>query len=121
MIGQPLTRLMPPALAGRHSTGFTRYLRTGEKRMSWEGVQVPAVHASGRELTIEISFGEFGSGGRRLFTGGIRDITDRRRAELELKRAQERPRMGGPKSPDRRLPPAPPQRLPPPACPGPRA
>src|SRR5947207_1790088 len=93
LIGQPLTRLMPPALAGRHQTGFTRYLKTGEKRMSWEGVQVPALHASGRELTIEISFGEFGSGGRRLFTGVIRDITDRRRAELELKRAQERLRM----------------------------
>jgi PAS domain S-box-containing protein len=93
MIGQPLTRLMPPALAGRHHTGFTRYLETGEKRMSWDGVQVPAIHASGRELTIEVSFGEFGSGGRRLFTGVIRDITDRRRAEIELKRAQERLRM----------------------------
>src|SRR5260221_6132313 len=99
MIGQPLTRLMPPALAGRHSTGFTRYLRTGEKRMSWEGVQVPAMHASGRELTIEISFGEFGSGGRRLFTGVIRDITDRQRAEIALKPAQEGLRLVSSHSP----------------------
>ena len=74
-------------------------MSTGEKRMSWEGVQVPAIHSSGRELTIEISFGEFGASGRRLFTGVIRDITERRRAETELKRAQERLRMVVSRSP----------------------
>jgi PAS domain S-box-containing protein len=99
LVGQPLTRLMPPALADRHRAGFARYLGTGEKGMSWEGVQVPAIHSSGRELTVEISFGEFGASGRRLFTGVIRDVTDRRRAEIELKRAQERLRMVVSKSP----------------------
>ena len=99
LIGQPLTRLMPPALADRHRASFARYLGTGEKRMAWEGVQVPAIHSSGRELTIEMSFGEFSINGRRLFTGVLRDITDRRRAEIELKRAQERLRMVVSKSP----------------------
>jgi len=90
LVGHPLTKLMAASHAGRHQSAFARYLATGEKHMSWEGVQVPAVHRTGRELVIEISFGEFGTGGRRLFTGVIRDVTDRMRAEAELKRMQER-------------------------------
>ena len=37
-----------------------------------------------------MSFGEFVQDGRRLFTGVIRDVTERRRAESELERTQER-------------------------------
>src|SRR5262249_59710919 len=65
-------------------------LAEGDGALRWQGGQAAALHASGRELTVEVSFGEFGTGGRRLFTAVIRDITDRRRAEAELKRAQER-------------------------------
>src|SRR5207247_793141 len=93
LIGQPLTSLMPPALAERHRAGLERYLSTGSRSMAWEGVQIQARHQSGREIIVEMSFGESLKDGRRFFTGVMRDITDRRRAEIELKRAQEQLRM----------------------------
>jgi len=90
LVGQPLTRIMPPAMAERHRGAFQAYLGTGEKRMSWQGVQLPAAHRDGHEIPVEMSFGEFVQDGKRLFTGVIRDVTERRRAESELERTQER-------------------------------
>jgi PAS domain S-box-containing protein len=89
LIGQPLTKLMPPEFVDGHRAGFARYLATGRKGMTWEGIHLPARHQDGREIIIEMSFGEYVKEGKRLFTGVMRDITDRRIAELELKRAQE--------------------------------
>ena len=93
LVGQPLTMLMPPEFAARHLAGFQAYLVSGERQMAWEGVQLPARHRSGREIIVEMSFGEYSKEGKRLFTGVMRDITDRRRAEVELKRAQAQLRV----------------------------
>ena len=90
LVGQPLTQLMPRQLAERHRTGLRRYLESGERRMPWESIQLPALHKSGREIVVEMSFGEYVSNGRRLFTGIMRDITSRRQAEAVLKQTQER-------------------------------
>lgn len=81
MLGQPLTMLMPEYLRHVHRGGITRYLGTGQKHIEWAAVQLPGLHKSGGEIPLEISFGEFIKGGQRFFTGIIRDITERKRAE----------------------------------------
>src|SRR5213079_2496118 len=48
------------------------------------------LHRTGREIPLELSFGEFKRNGRRFFTGIARDITERKHAELELSKSQER-------------------------------
>src|ERR1051325_285128 len=84
LIGMHLTLLMPDYLRRLHEEGVRRYMSTGVKHISWDGVELPGLHKSGREISLEISFGEFALGGRRYFTGVARDITGRKRSEARL-------------------------------------
>ncbi|MGH7844499.1 MAG: sensor histidine kinase [Candidatus Binatia bacterium] len=86
LIGQKMTVLMPEPLRHRHVEGMRRYLETSEKRLSWSAVSFPGLHKSGREISLEIAFAESRIGNRRVFTGIIRDITERKRAEAELRK-----------------------------------
>jgi PAS domain S-box-containing protein len=85
MLGQHLTMLMPDYLRRAHEAGLARYVETGRRHISWDGVELPGLHKSGREIVLEVSFGEFvDDEGRHLFTGVVRDITERKRAEKYL-------------------------------------
>ena len=86
MLGADLTMLMPDYLRHLHRAGLNRYLETGEKHISWDGVELPGLHKDGHEIPVEISFSEFSRNGKRYFTGIIRDVTERKRAEEELRR-----------------------------------
>ncbi|HEX6070608.1 MAG TPA: PAS domain S-box protein [Longimicrobiaceae bacterium] len=85
VIGRPLTTLMPERLRAAHKVGIARYLATGKRHMQWEGVQVPGLRKDGTEVPLEINFGEYTVEGRHCFAGFIRDITERKRAEEELR------------------------------------
>jgi PAS domain S-box-containing protein len=85
MLGRPLSMLMPPELRPAHEAGMARYLGTGVRHIPWNGVPLEALTREGRRLPVEISFGEFLLDGQRIFSGFIRDVSDRaaQRAELE--------------------------------------
>jgi PAS domain S-box-containing protein len=53
-------------------------------------VEQSGLHKDGRVIPLEISFAEFMNGGRRCFTGIIRDITERKRAQEILEESEER-------------------------------
>jgi len=57
--------------------------------LSWEAIELPGLHKSGREIPLEVSFGEFSRNGKRFFTGIARDISERKRAEEALERSRE--------------------------------
>lgn len=84
LIGQPLTMLMPDYLRHVHRSALERYVTTGKRHLSWDAITVPGLHKNGREVPLELSFGEFVENGRRVFTGIARDITERRRLERRL-------------------------------------
>ena len=84
IIGQPLTMLMPDYLRHIHRTALERYIATGQRHFSWEAISLPGLHKNGREIPLELSFGEFVENGRRVFTGIARDITERRSLERRL-------------------------------------
>ncbi|MBS1792341.1 MAG: PAS domain S-box protein [Acidobacteria bacterium] len=86
---QPLMMLMPENLREGHYLGTKRYIETREKQIPWKGIEVPARHKSGREIVIEVSFGEFKEEGKHIFTSIIRDITQRKRFAAELQQAKE--------------------------------
>jgi len=81
LIGKPLTMLMPEHIRQVHETGFRRYLETGVRHMSWQGTEFIGLHKNGREFPVEVSIGELARSGRRMFTGFIRDISERKQAE----------------------------------------
>jgi len=84
IIGQSLTMLMPDYLRHIHRSALERYIATGQRHLSWEAISLPGLHKNGREIPLELSFGEFVENGRRVFTGIARDITERRNLERRL-------------------------------------
>ncbi|HEX8707863.1 MAG TPA: PAS domain S-box protein [Pyrinomonadaceae bacterium] len=89
MRGAKMDMLMPEYLRRLHEAGLKRYVETGQKHISWDGVELPGLHKDGHEIPVEIAFSEFSRNGKRYFTGIVRDITERKRAEAALEeRAQ---------------------------------
>jgi PAS domain S-box-containing protein len=89
LIGKPLTVLMPEFMRKLHETGFRRYLETGERHLNWQGTEVTALRKNGQEFPVEVSFGEMISNGHKVFTGFIRDISEKKRDEDELRKQKE--------------------------------
>jgi PAS domain S-box-containing protein len=81
LIGQPLTVLMPEFLRKLHDDGFRRYLATGQRHINWQGAELTGLRKNGQEFPVEVSFGEVHADGHRIFTGFIRDISERKQAE----------------------------------------
>jgi PAS domain S-box-containing protein len=91
--GQQLTRLMPEYLRHLHRAGVKRFVKTGQKHISWEAAELPGLHKDGHEVPLEISFSEFVTKGKRRFTGIARDITDRKRAQEALTESERQLRI----------------------------
>src|SRR3989454_395501 len=85
IMGQKMTMPMPENLRPVHRAGLERYIRSGERHIGWSSVQLPGLHKSGKEVPLEVSFGEYNENGKRSFTGIVRDVTDRKRAEDQIK------------------------------------
>ena len=88
LIGKPLTVLMPGAGRRLHEAGFKRYLETGERHLNWQGTEMTAQRANGEAFPAEVSFGEMVVDGRKVFTGFIRDISEKKRSEQALRDTQ---------------------------------
>ncbi len=89
LIGKPLTVLMPEFLRNLHEKGFSRYLATGQRHINWQGTELTALRKNGQEFPVEVSFGELSRDGHKVFTGFIRDISERKQAE-EMRAARAR-------------------------------
>jgi len=85
IIGQNLAVLMPEPYASRHNDYMANYLRTGTAKIIGLGREIVARRRDGTVFPIELSVGEVHIGDRRLFTGIMRDITERKRAEDALR------------------------------------
>jgi PAS domain S-box-containing protein len=83
LLGQNLAIIMPEHLRDIHKSSVKRYLDTGEKNIPWRGMELPGLNKDGTVIPLEISFSEFIKDDRHVFTGIIRDISDRKRAEKE--------------------------------------
>ena len=72
LVGQSLTMLMPPGMRAAHAAGMARYLSTNTRKLDWRSVSLPGLKKDGTEFPIEVSFGEFHDGDRRIFSGFMR-------------------------------------------------
>jgi len=90
VIGQPVTLLMPERYRERCLGGLQRYLRTGDARAVGSTTELIGLHKDGSEFAIEMSLGETHGYGEWLFTGMIRDMTERKRTEDALREARDR-------------------------------
>lgn len=89
VIGRNVSLLMPEPYRSEHDGYLARYLATGERHIIGIGRTVTAAHESGRTFPIELAVGEVRSSGTRVFTGFIRDISERVAAEARTRTLQE--------------------------------
>ncbi len=76
--------IVPPALRERHRQGLVRYLATGEDRVLNRLLELTAMRSDGSEFPVELAITAIGDATRPMFTGYIRDISDRKRADDAL-------------------------------------
>lgn len=88
VVGRNVSCLMPAPQRKQHDGYLARYKATGEKRVIGIGRQVQAQRRNGEIFVAEIAVGERRSGGQHVFTGFIRDVTDRLEAERKAARLQ---------------------------------
>jgi phosphoserine phosphatase RsbU/P len=85
IVGKNLQVLQPESLRGLHQKGIDLYLQTGRKHMNWRATETIGLRKDGVELPIEVSFSDMELNGERRFVGFIRDISERKRTERELR------------------------------------
>ena len=86
MVGRDLADLIvPERLRELHRRGVQRYLDTGHGRMVDHPVELEGQRADGTLFPVEIAITQPQLDGPPLFTGYVRDVTDRRRADEELR------------------------------------
>ena len=90
-IGQPLADMViPAAFREAHRMGLKNFLTTGEAPVVNQRLELSALHRNGREFPIEITItNPISSGGGHFFGAFLRDISERRERESELRRAKE--------------------------------
>jgi PAS domain S-box-containing protein len=89
LTGENLEAIQPESLRGAHRTGIEGYLRAGVRSLHGRAIETLGRRRNGVEFPIEVSFSDMELDGQRRFVGFIRDITERKRAERELRENQE--------------------------------
>lgn len=86
VIGRNVNMLMPEPYHSEHDRYLKHYLDTGEKKIIGIGREVSGCRKDGTHFPIDLSVSEVNLQGKRLFSGIVRDITDRKKAEAEAAR-----------------------------------
>jgi PAS domain S-box-containing protein len=87
LVGRELAAvLVPPALRGAHRAGLAR----GGDRLIGTRVETTGLHADGHEMPVELTITRIDVPGPPMYTGFIRDITERVHRERELKASRAR-------------------------------
>jgi PAS domain S-box-containing protein len=88
MVGADLAELMipPGKVREAHRHGLKRYVETGTSRMVGHPVELDAMRADGSTFPIELAVTRPDLPGPPVFTGYLRDVTERKHAERALHR-----------------------------------
>jgi PAS domain S-box-containing protein len=85
IIGQPLTRLMAERYREGHCQGMERLQRIGESRVIGQAVELHGLKKDGTEFPLELSLATWTSQQQVFYGGVIRDLTEHKRDEQQLK------------------------------------
>jgi PAS domain S-box-containing protein len=90
-VGQDMAELIiPPELREQHRRGLARYLATEDPLVLDHRLEITGLRADGTTFPVELTITRINVPGPPTFTGYIRDITDRKAAEAELRASRMR-------------------------------
>ncbi|MBI2339988.1 MAG: PAS domain S-box protein [Deltaproteobacteria bacterium] len=81
--------IIPPHYREAHERGLKHFLKTGEGPALNKRLELTAIHRSGREFPVELTVSPTKLGETWIFSAFIRDITERKKAEEDLKKTNE--------------------------------
>jgi PAS domain S-box-containing protein len=82
--------IVPPSLRERHRRGLARFLATEQPRVLDRRLEITGMRSDGSEFPVELTITRIDVDGGPQFTGYLRDITDRKRADAELRASRTR-------------------------------
>jgi PAS domain S-box-containing protein len=90
-IGREMAELIvPPELRERHRRGLARYLASEEPVLLDRRLEITGMRADGTKFPVELTITRIDLPGPPTFTGYLRDITERRAGEAELRESRAR-------------------------------
>jgi len=89
VIGKNVKILMPEPYASEHDAYLQRYQNTNEKKIIGIGREVIGKRIDGSEFPIHLSVSEVSQSEPKIFTGIVRDITERKKADKKLKQTMD--------------------------------
>ena len=91
VVGREMAALIiPPELRERHRRGLARYLATEQAAVLDQRMEITGIRADGTVFPLELTITRIEVPGPPTFTGYLRDISDRKAAEAELKASRAR-------------------------------
>lgn len=93
VVGQQMGMLFPERLRSGPMVGFEQFFHGGNSRVRLHAVEASGRRKDGTEIPIEVSFGDMVLHDQPRLVGFIRDISERKRAERELRENQEQFRV----------------------------
>jgi PAS domain S-box-containing protein len=87
VLGKEMSELIIPAsMREQHRTGLAKFLATGEGPVIGKRIELTGIRADGTEFPVELTITPITGSEQPIFTGFLRDITQRKQAEDELRK-----------------------------------
>lgn len=87
VMGQAITEtIIPERYRAAHMTGLQRFLQTGENKILHKRIELVARCKDGTEIPVELSVAPIVTEGATIFSASLRDISERKVLEEELRR-----------------------------------
>ena len=94
LVGTNITVLMPEQYRDRHRAQLARYLSTGNSKVIGNVRELEGLRRDGTVFPVDLGVRELNLGSRRVFIGSIRDASQRKAAEEQLRHAQKMEAIG---------------------------
>jgi PAS domain S-box-containing protein len=94
ILGRNVELLLPRADRAQQVSALNEYMTTGGGPLAGRQVELTGLRADGSDLPLELTVARLGSDSRAVLTGFVRDITERRALEEQLRQSQKLEAIG---------------------------